>query len=165
MCIFYHVSNLDLEEGRIFTINDFEGDCTYDHLNRPEAQQSINIQMDECRPNSVLSRMKCIYVFDNLAHSKVYARSIHQERIYEVRCNGTVCGPYPMTLVNTALRCGNDRLPEVLREYWNSTQNWKVHEYLADSITIIRSIPLANGGNIIDDFIDDRQLSRRIFNV
>lgn len=164
MCTFYHASNLSFVAGQPYSINDFEGEYTYDHKNRPECQQLINIQLDKERPNGVLSRMNCIYLFRNLTHCLAYARSNNINHIYEVRTDGNVFGPYPMTLVTTVLNSSVERRPDIINEYWHPIHNWKVLEFLTDYIMVEREIPIENRGYNRDDFIDDRSLSRRIYN-
>lgn len=164
MCTFYHASNLSFVAGRLYSINDFDGEYTYDHKNRPECQQLINIQLDNEHPDGVLSRTKCIYLFGSLVHCFAYARKENIAHVYEVRVDGNVFGPYPMTLVTTVFNCPIEIKPDVIREYWHPTRNWKVLEFLTNSFFVEREIPIENRGNNRDDYIDDRLLSRRIFN-
>lgn len=164
MCTYYHASNMALSAGQSYSIDDFDGECTYDHINRPGFQQLINVQMDSARPEGVPSRTKCIYLFGNLLHCLAYARSNNMAHIYEVRVDGNVFGPYPMTLITTVYNCPIETRPDVIREYWHPFHDWKVFEYITNSIIVVREIPIENRYNNIDDYIDDRLMSHRIFN-
>lgn len=164
MCIYFHASNLYFRVGQPYSINDFDGECTYDHNNIPESQQLINIQLDNERPDGVLSRTKCIYLFGSLVHCFAYARYNNIAHIYEVHVDGNVFGPYPMTLVSTVYKCPADNRPDVIREYWHQTNRWKVLEYLTLSIIVEREIPIENRWYNRDDYEDDRLLSQKIFN-
>lgn len=163
MCTFYHASNLSFVAGKPYSINDFDGEYTYDHKNRPVCQQLINMQLDKERPDGVLSRMNCIYLFCSLTHCLAYARSHHIAHIYEVRADDNIFGPYPMTLVTTIFNCPAEIRHDVIREYWHHTYNWKIFEFLTDSIIVEREIPIESRGYNRDDFIDDRLLSRKIY--
>ncbi len=164
MCTYYHASNLPFTIGQSYSINDFDGDATYDHANRTEEEKEINQALDEVRSIGVLSRLKCIYLFQSLVQCYAYARSNNINHIYEVRTDGTVFGPYPMTLVTTVLYCPVEIRLDIIREYWHPTRDWKVLEFLTDSIMVEREIPIENRGYNRDDFIDDRVLSHRIYN-
>lgn len=166
MCIFYHASNLQFNEGQVYSIENFQGDTTYDHKRRSNQEKIINIQLDKARPNGVISRIKCIYLFSNLEQCKEYARNAKLKHIYSVCPSDKIYGPYPMTIVTTLLNCQETIREVVINEYWNHTQKWKVYEYITSSIIVLEEISLEN--KILnmagfDDYVTDRELSNRMF--
>lgn len=67
MCTFFHASNIAFQINEKFSIDMFDGDCTFDHQNRPEEDRNVNDFLDRSRPPEVpLSRKKCIYLYENL---------------------------------------------------------------------------------------------------
>ena len=164
MCTFYHASNKIYTDEQEVSINDFVGNTTCDYERRTKEEKLVYDLLDGVRPNGVISRKKCIYLFRELSLCQAYARSEHINHVYEVKCNDDdLWGPYPMTLVNTIFTCNNEESKaEVIQEYWHSTHNWKVHEYLVSSFTVIQEIQKGSGV-ITDDHIDDIQLSQKLY--
>lgn len=102
MCTYYHASTKEYTSGQIVSINDFEGETTYDHECRTDEEKRINDLLDAARPEGLPSRKKCIYLFKKLKNCLSYAKSMHIKHVYEVQCNDQdVYGPFPMVLCNT----------------------------------------------------------------
>ena len=163
MCTYFHTTNKQIPVGETFSIEMFDGDTTTDHSNRSEPEKEINNLLDSARPEGTLSRKKCIYLFNNLAICKAYARSLGANHIYKVISHEDIFGPYPMTLLTTLKSCNDGNRQPIIEEYWNNTQNWKVNEFLTSSIVIMEEISLGNGGYNIEPFTDDRVLSRKLY--
>lgn len=161
MCTYFHTTNKPLQVGENFSIDMFEGDTTIDHTNRCEEQKKTNDIFDKYRPNGVLSRKKCIYLFSNLSQCKKYANNKGYQYIYEVKCNDEVFGPYPMTLVTSLAK--NPENMDIVNEYWSPTKSWKVFEFLTSSIVVLQIIPFEHERIFIDDYIVDRELSLRYY--
>ena len=166
MCLFYHASDLLFKQGQEYSIKDFGGDTTRDHYRRPETEKLINIQLDKARPEGVLSRIKCIYLFSNLEQCKEYARNVGFDHIYTVCPSDEVYGPYPMTLVTTLFKCQETIRENVIKEYWNHTQKWNVYEYLTASIVVVEEVLFEKGERSIvgfEAFVKDIELSKRLY--
>ena len=110
MCTYYHATNKDFRVGERFSINMFDGTMSSYHAGLTEKKKKVNEIFDRWRPNNVLSRIKCIYLFDNLCHCKHYAKSEKYKHIYKVRSEEKVFGPFPLVLLNTFIKTTNDRL-------------------------------------------------------
>lgn len=162
MCVFFHASNLLFENGLKRSVNDYEGNVTYNHKNRTGQDQLINEMLNDARPNGVISRLKCIYLFRDLELCKSYARSEKIAHVYEVSANDNVFGPYPMCLLTTLLRCEKEKKTKVISEYWNPHEKWHILEYLTSSITIQNEVLLERGGHNLEPFIHDLKLSKKI---
>ena len=162
MCIFYHASNLRFIQGQRYSIDDFDGDTTYDHYRRPEKEKLINIQLDKARPEGVLSRIKCIYLFSNLEQCKEYARSVGINHIYTVCPSDKVYGPYPMTLVTTLFKSQETIRENVIKEYWDHTREWNVYEYLTSSILVNEEVQFEKKRSMVgfEAFVKDVELSK-----
>ena len=166
MCTFYHASNRNYTTEQEVSINDFVGDTTCDYERRTNEEKLVYDLLDGVRPNGVISREKCIYLFRELSLCQAYARSGHINHVYEVKCSDdNLWSPYPMTLVNTIFTCNNEeRKVEIAQEYWSPTQRWNVCEYLASSFIVVQEIALNNNGITPDAFANDYVLSRRLYN-
>ena len=164
MCTYYHASNLPFFGGQPYSIDDFKGETTYDHSKRTEKEKTINIIMDEARPNGVLNRVRSIFLFGNKEHCFAYARMNEIKHIYAVRPTSAVYGPFPMTLLTTLYNCNEEDRDIITKEYWHPTRQWKVFEYLVSSFKVINEIKIENKGNNIADYVYDRELSNKKFN-
>lgn len=160
MCVFFHASNMLFENGQIRSVNDYEGNVTYNHKQRTGPEQLINEMLNNARPDGVISRLKCIYLFQDLELCKRYARSEKIVHVYEVSANDNVFGPYPMCLLTTLLRCEKDKRTKVINEYWNPQEKWHILEYLTSSITIQNEVSLDHGGHNLEPVIHDLELSK-----
>ena len=139
----------------------FDGDCTYDHHNRPEEERNVNDILDRSRPPEVpLSRKKCIYLFENLQHCKEYAVKGNLKHIYEVRCD-VFYGPFPMVLVK---KCWGDMDNESIRtEYWQPKHKWKEMEFITPAFVVINEIPFERIKPMMADYTDDIVRARKLF--
>ncbi len=161
MCTFFHASNKSFQVNEEFSIYMFDGDYTFDHHNRPDEQQKVNDILDQSRPTEVLlSRKKCIYLFENLLHCKEYAVNGSLEHIYEVRCD-EFYGPFPMVLVK---KCMENMDNESIRtEYWQPKHKWKEMEFITPAFVVIQEIPFDRIKPMMADYTDDIVLANRLF--
>lgn len=162
MCTFYHATNKPLNEGEHFSTNDFDGETTRDHANRSEQDKEINYQMDKIRPQGVLSRIKSIFLFDNLQFCKQYACSMNYKYIYEVLPVDSCNGPYPMCLVNTIKDCCQKQRKMVIDEYWHPKNQWNINEYLTSEIKIIKNISY-NFSDVLAKYSEDLEKAKKMF--
>ena len=145
MCMFYyHASKCKYEINQDISIEDFEGDCTYDHKVRSEEQKRVNEIIDSLRPKDVtITRVKAIYLFDNLCNCRDYARSILHEHgvvyIYKVQIEGQVYGGYPFCMIKEVYNKLHSQkcLDCCISSYWLPRYGWKVLEYMSDKIKIV----------------------------
>lgn len=161
MCTFFHASNIAFQINEKFSIDMFDGDCTFDHQNRPEEEQNVNDILDRSRPPEVpLSKKKCIYLYENLLQCKEYAVKEGIEHIYEVKCEDFY-GPFPMVLVK---KCRENMDNEGIRtEYWQPNHNWKEMEFITSAFVVIQEIPFDKIKPMMADYADDIVLARRLF--
>lgn len=162
MCTFFHASDKPFQINEKFSIDMFDGDCTFDHQNRPEEERNVNDILDQSRPPEVLlSRKKCIYLFKNLLQCKEYALKGGIEHIYEVKCD-EFYGPFPMVLVN---KCKGNMDKDIIRtEYWQPKHNWKEMEYITPAFVVINEIPFDKTmPMMMADYTDDIVLARKLF--
>lgn len=164
MCTFFHATKRTFNIGDSFSVDMFDGDFTVDHSNRNDKEKEVNEQLDEGRPEGVLSRTKCIYLFGNLSHCQHYAKSMRYEHIYEVHSDDVVNGPYPMVLVNTLYNSDPQIHDKIIQEYWNPTLEWKFNEFLASSFYVDREMPIPRLVLNID-FFTDQDLARNFIHL
>lgn len=109
MCTYYHASTKEYSIGQSISINDYEGETTYDHECRTDEGKRINDLLDEARPQGVPSRKKCIYLFKTLEQCQFYATGlkIPDIRIYIVHSNDVIYGGYPFSLIDKIYRSKN----------------------------------------------------------
>ena len=162
---FFHVSLKPLKIDELFSVNDFEGEITYDHSKRPKEQQEINLLLDKHRPEHCPSRIKCIYMFDNLETCADYVkeRNCH---IYKVQAEKH-WGPFPMRLVQELYKAQENKVQQIITEYWQPQNQWKVNEYITDEILVIEECTIdrlkAIAGQM--QYNCDDALARKIFST
>lgn len=160
MSTYYHATNKVFQVGERFSINMFDGTMSSYHASLSEKKKKVNEIFNRWRPNNVISRIKCIYLFDNLRHCIHYAKSEKYKHIYKVRSEEQVFGPFPMVLVNTFYK---NHKRQIIREYWNPTKEWKFVEFLASSFIVVKEESLEIISNM--DLEVDRDLANHLFPI
>lgn len=137
--ILFHVTTKVYEVGQTVSVDNFEGETCY-YNEKDDRHRDVNRMMDENRPEGEPERKKCIYLSDKLENCIIFAVSeslLLNENVflYEVDLDAQA---HPMLLVNKIGKEQNEtRKLELIREYWNPTQDWQYNEYLTSQMTII----------------------------
>lgn len=98
----YHAVTRELEIGKRYSVDEFEGDSTkyYNHL--VEELKKAESLIDNYRPQGTISRLKCIFFSASPGFCYAYAKKqyIGQEiHVYEVEVDN-INGGYPMCQSN-----------------------------------------------------------------
>lgn len=135
--VYYHASNKSYKNGEVVSITQFEGETTFNHCRRTAKEQSINLLLDNYKPNNYPSRIRCIYLFDDLNACACYKQSENLAYLYKVIAkSNNITGGQPMCIINLFSKYPKNQ--DILaKEYWQPTQKWKFKEFLCEEMTVI----------------------------
>lgn len=105
-------------------------------------------------PAGAPDRMVSLFASDDPAFAAKYlvAEGAASARLYRVRSHGGAHphgDPHPMVLVDFAFRnAGPGKFPNIAREYWSPTFEWRCREYLCASFEILESLPMPDSNDL-----------------
>jgi hypothetical protein len=143
---YYHASIEDYEIGETYSTGLFIGNTTRYHSSLDKAAQQTDLLLDEQRPEGYDSRLKSLYIFQDVKHCARYAKSLHKQNIklYAIEPTSKVYGGFPMLLVHQAHNeKDKNKRAKIIREYWSPKYSWKFNEYLTQSMKIIDVLELS----------------------
>ncbi|WP_289090440.1 hypothetical protein [uncultured Bacteroides sp.] len=158
----FHITTKDYEEGRTYSIENFEGFSNYHQSSIDPEQQRINDVIDDCRPQDAPSRKKSFYTFGKLEYCLGFVRNLDGYKVYQVEINTDI--PHPMSLIDF-INTHRNLLDVLAPLYWDSAfaERFSVKEYISTEMRIISRISLPPN-NCIDRSLmimkygEDRQL-------
>lgn len=133
----------------------------------------LEAEFETRRLSTMPSRLTCRFAFSGLGECSAFAGAeqrgsgtLLRPRYYRV--NAGVAHRAPMTLVGRAAkhRLNAVYLDEIIAEYWSSTKDWKFHEYLCPSFTVVEEVPTpeeAASAEAYDRFMDDFWLANALW--
>lgn len=140
MDIFYHASDIDYEIGQVYTSNIFQGGSSFYYNNLDCNNKLTEIWLERFKPKGYISRNNAFFLFAEKRQCGLYAKTLKRKevKIYEVMPMSEVFGGFPLCLVNKINKYVDERIKEkIIREYWSPKKEWKMKEYITQSIKVL----------------------------
>lgn len=164
--VLYHISNKYYADNSVVNIDDFEGEVTCYYRDRAD-HNWIDDFLSETKPQNVPNRRRAIFCFSSPCHCVYFKKAEIQsgQEVFLYKAEMNVEFGYPMRLIrNLETNPDNEQIKNAVRmEYWNPTLDWKVKEYIGESMTILEHLKIKTFdisiGNI--DYYHDIDISNR----
>ncbi len=131
----------------------------------------IDNYLDEFKPAGAPSRSRTFYAFGHIQHCLAFFSTRKCEtgtkRVYKVHLQNYYTAPMCLTDGLKKNGEGNEKNEIIANEYWNPTNDWKVLEYLSETMQILEDVTDSVVGQIqFGNYFygEDQKLRNKLFN-
>lgn len=137
----FHVSSTNYEPGTVVNSND------YIIVTKERGNEWVEHLLDKFRPESMPSRLKCVYTFQDIEQALIYGTTLNKEvNYYQVEIPDITL-KCPMVLcefIRKSQGKNQSYLRSLCEEYWTPKQDWQFFELLSDQFVVIERLQISD---------------------